>query len=260
NNDVMITRAGVDVLTTTWGPNMTGTKPFTGGPYINGVWVEQLAADGCVPGIRRDAPYANILQQYEFCGRGIFLCPSAMDSNFGINTTAGASVVGGPLVFFDLGYNFGSRANNGYGINPPCGSNFGVDGNGQRLPQDPTKVGQPDPDPSGGATGKNYSGTAQQLFRSSRNMISSSIIIFDAYAPGNNAQKWWPAASRDGASYGIYMRHFKAANYLFGDGHAEWSDQHHITKYRPGTTQVCLKNATIWQHIQYDGSLSPPQY
>jgi len=220
--------------------------------YVNGLWVEQLVADGCAPSSRAGAPYQTILQQQEFCGRGIFLCPSALADNLGLYVGPDGFDSNGNYPLTKVG---SSRPSDGYGMNNAVCSILNYDGGGSRVAPTPALAGTPDPGKPYTAQA-NYSGTQPRVFTGARNMNPKSIIALDSYA-GGNSTKWLPSS---GAQYGIFMRHFKAPNYLFGDGHAEWSDQYHKVKFRPGTTIVVLNNAVIWQHYQNNGTLEPVQY
>ncbi|MCL2647021.1 MAG: prepilin-type N-terminal cleavage/methylation domain-containing protein [Phycisphaerales bacterium] len=252
NNDITPEQYWVMIRATVFGPKCTGT--FGGGNYVEGVWIEQLVADGCAPQIRKTGESGTGLAQYAFCGRGMFLCPSAVDGNVGITRNNYDTTTNN--------YQFAavdrSITQDTYGLNAFFCSNMGYDGNGNRAYPPSMAPGTPGNTKDTGnisSTDGNlrpYSGTAMRIYRGGRNMIPGSIIAYDGCALGANNGVYMCAAS--GPQYGLMMRHFNAPNYLFGDGHAEWSSQYH--KLKSGSCTALL-NPAQWQHRTNTGGLQP---
>ncbi|MCL2647025.1 MAG: DUF1559 domain-containing protein [Phycisphaerales bacterium] len=231
--------------------------------YISGVWVEQLVADGCAPAYRPNAKSAaGAMQysddnQYPFCGKGMFLCPSAVDGNIGLGGGYDPTISSLSLVAVGR-----SNTSDGYGVNANFCSNLGYDGSGNRAYPVGRVTGQKDPDNINSTTDspRFYDSTPQRIYRSNKNMIPGHIIVYDGCAFASDGGMYYPS----GPDWGLMMRHFNAPNYLFGDGHVEWSDQYHQLKYRVSngavTGYLVGKNAVMWQHITNTGDLSPMQY
>jgi len=251
NNDIMPDRYWSFLRGNLFGTNGSGTYDYDGTnksnsnlPLVWSTWVEQLIADGCasMKGVSNRS-----IGQYGLCGQGIFRCPTYLD-----NTLVGVSQNHNDL----LGQVSPSLANNGYSLLFSVSSQLheiGGPNTGRAFP--PGMAGEPDPgsvftnSPKFNATTAN----ARRIIRGIH-LVPAHIIAYDGWMQRNNGTPWAPGMGDASPSYGLYKRHFKAPNYLFGDGHAEWNDQYHKLKNNGATA---LLDPTMWRHNQPDGVVRP---
>jgi len=217
-----------------------------------GTWVMQLVADGCAPAIR-NRTHDNHMKKTEFLARGIFLCPNSIDNPYVIDIDKGIDATGAPkLAYMEpiLGTDYYQR--HGYGLTPYWTSKFNYL-SGSSVPPRPELAGELDPKHF--LQNGRYGGGGVNIRRRNKNMIPNHIIAADGGAfMGGCHMPYWPAYTTY-ADNNLYMRHSGAPNYLFGDGHVEWSDQYH--KLRSLAYPQAAKHQEMWQHYNNDGSLTP---
>jgi prepilin-type N-terminal cleavage/methylation domain-containing protein/prepilin-type processing-associated H-X9-DG protein len=192
------------------------------GTVYGQTWAESLIVDGVIAP-KFNLAYGTIVPQYAagaISGSNVFLCP-----NYLVNDK----------------YYFGRTLAScrGYGLYYKVTSSWGNDGGG--LPMAPTR-------PLMGTAG--YS--ANDYFRITRlstGINAQNIIGADGWQPmaDNVAFPWKPGPTSTvfTSYYGLYMRHFDNPNYLFGDGHVEWSNKYHALKT---PTSNVLADPLPWQH------------
>ncbi|MCL2640783.1 MAG: prepilin-type N-terminal cleavage/methylation domain-containing protein [Phycisphaerales bacterium] len=265
NSDITPEQWYTRIKASQFGPRVRGDR----GDWVSASWVETLVADGCVAQ-GSYVIYADtnpVIRSYGFSGKGIFACPNApadtkglMAGNDGYDPTTERR----KQVTFVENSDAAQVHQFNYGLNGYFTSNLGYDGNGRRYaplgtPNDPSLAdpGNTD-DPARTFSSNGSTLNYQRIYKSTRNMLSTGIIAFDGWVnAGTQAAAYNPSSAR----VGIYMRHMKGCNYLFGDGHAEWSDKFDRIKFLGVNLHVI--DATPWQHYQstgmYSGILMPQQ-
>ena len=196
----------------------------TAGQNLQGSWPEQLFAGGVV--LQKYAVTGNQALSYSSfwaSNRGIFLCPSSATDN--------------PL---------GESGQRGYGMGYYAGSIWYA--SGSVIDSYPIKTGMPPAahyppdDPR-----RNYHYTMKTHY-----WRPAGIIVVESDTAFNGAIGAGGPAST--GRYGVYTsRHMKGANYLLGDGHAEWSNIWHsqdFVKYPENEQARKIQvgtNPNVWQ-------------
>jgi prepilin-type N-terminal cleavage/methylation domain-containing protein/prepilin-type processing-associated H-X9-DG protein len=182
-------------------------------------WQEELVIDGAVQErFKENGLIANT--QYFAAGWGIFFCPSSISNNR-------------PDMQPKLEGN-GANTNATYGMCYYAGSIWYLNAN----------AGVTAPIPFTGSTDPKASNTSAIYYPHSMKTnywVTSHIIVAEAFnmlaisgeppsgdpATINNTPTEPTVRANCGATWGVWLRHFKGANYLMADAHAEWSDKYH---------------------------------
>jgi prepilin-type N-terminal cleavage/methylation domain-containing protein len=193
--------------------------PPTGVVY-NQYWAESLIVDGEIAP-KFQLSYGYIVPQYAaqtLNGGNVFICPN---------------------YDFNVKYYLNMRSTRGYGLYyGGVTSSWGQDGGGAPIAPTRNLMG------TAGYSANDYF----RITKLSTEVNAQHIIGADAWEPmaDNVSTPWKPSGGTVFTSYyGLYMRHFNAPNYLFGDAHVEWSNKYHLTKT---PTSNVLIDPIMWQH------------
>jgi prepilin-type processing-associated H-X9-DG protein len=223
-----------------WNQQTDQTNPTGVTAQIN-TWESELVVDGSVlERFKQNGVLANT--QFFAAGWGIFFCPSSLTTN---RPDFPAKLEG-----------TGANTNASYGMNYYAGSIWYLTPN----------AGVTTPIPGGGSTDPKATNTSTVYYPHTMRTnfwISSHIVVTEAFdqlaisgePPGgdpatiNNTPTEAATRALYGSKNGVWLRHSKGANYLMGDGHAEWSDKYHTYN---------STNPTVNREYSADPTGSPP--